>query len=185
MEYWNAVIQRLDLQAKGAWFVYSTGAILSIVSILFMKRMSWREAYTTMGVVGFLAWMGDIVFFFQLDLLDSGNPSIGGIPDVFMFAIVPVAISILYINLLSKSNRWLLSGLFTGASLLLEYISVKVGFLIQKNWYTWYSIPFYWIYFAVFLPWHINYIRHIKTSSPFTGKQRILEIRTFRREKAK
>ncbi|MBP1156960.1 MULTISPECIES: hypothetical protein [unclassified Paenibacillus] len=159
MNYWGAVLQRLDLHAKGAWLVYIGGTILFLSSIVFKRKLTWREWYITFGVVGLLAWIGNIIFFFQLDLLDSGDPSIGGIPDLFMFTLAPPSIALLYLNFVTTRNKWILTSLFVGFSLVFEYLLVKAGFLIQKGWHVWYSIPFYFLFFHVFLPWHLHYIR--------------------------
>ncbi len=86
---------------------------------------------------------GYYFLFFQLDLLDSGDPSIGGIPDIVMFSFVPPAIANLYLNFVTTKNKWVLTSLFVAFSLLSEYLLVKAGFLIQKGWHVWYSIPFY------------------------------------------
>lgn len=87
---------------------------------------------------------GYYFLFFQLDLLDSGDPSIGGIPDIVMFSFVPPAIANLYLNFVTTKNKWVLTSLFVAFSLLSEYLLVKAGFLIQKKgWHVWYSIPFY------------------------------------------
>lgn len=47
MAYWNAVIQRLDLFAKGAWLVYISGVGLLFLAVLLKKRISWQEWYIT------------------------------------------------------------------------------------------------------------------------------------------
>jgi hypothetical protein len=120
------------------------------------------EWYLTFGVVGFLAWMGNIVFFYQLDLLDSGDPSIGGIADTIMFSIAPACVSILYLNLYKPQRKWVISIAFTAAALLMEALLVQVGFLTQKGWRVWYSTPFYWLMFFVFLPWHLQIVRGTK-----------------------
>lgn len=64
MNYWEEVLQRLDLNAKGAWLIYIGGTLLFLASLWFKRRITWREWYITFGVVGFMAWMGDIIFFF-------------------------------------------------------------------------------------------------------------------------
>lgn len=72
--YWNEVIKRLDLTPEGAWMVYLAGVILIPLSLLLKKHLSWKEWYTTFGVVGFLAWLGNIVFFFNWTYLIQENP---------------------------------------------------------------------------------------------------------------
>jgi hypothetical protein len=157
--YWHDVIQRLGINDKGAWLVYLFGVIFFFLCILLKKRITWREWYVTFGVVGFFAWMVDIVLFYQLDLLDSGRPDIGEVPDIVMFAIAPSSIAILYLNYYNPKRKWTVGLLFTVCSLLIEYLLVKAGFLIQKGWHIWYSIPAYLFMFFVFLPLHLQVIR--------------------------
>lgn len=157
--YWSEVIKRLGFNEQGAWLVYLAGAILLSLAILLRKRISWKEWYVTFGVVGFLAWMADIVLFFQLDLLDSGKPAIGSFPDLIMFSIAPSCIAVLYLNYYTNNKRWIIGLIFTLCSLIIEYLLVKVGFLTQKGWRTWYSIPFYSFMYFIFLPWHLRFIR--------------------------
>lgn len=166
MDYWTGVLQRLDLNPQGAWLVYTLGALLLLGAAAGNRTLSRSEWYVTFGVISFLAWMGDIAFFFLLDLLDSGDPAIGGIPDIIMFSVAPSSIAILYLNALQRfGRRLLLSILFTGASLAMEYALVRSGFLIEKGWKVWYSPPFYLPFFLLFLPWHLSFIRSSRASS--------------------
>jgi hypothetical protein len=158
--YWNEVINRLDLTPEGAWLVYLAGAILIPLSLLLKKHLTWKEWYVTFGIVGFLAWLGNIVMFYQLDLLDSGKPTIGSIPDIIMFAISPACVSVIYCNYLTSSkSKWGVALVFTLGSLITEYLLVNVGFLVQKGWKVWYSIPFYLLMYFLYLPLHIKYIK--------------------------
>lgn len=125
--------------------------------------------------------MGNIVFFFQLDLLDSGDPSIGGIPDLVMFAIAPSCVAILYLNHYHPNQRWSISLLFTGLSLFFEYLLATVGFLTYKRWRIWYSIPFYFLFYLVFLSWHLQFIRG-EERLPFSWPAKTLSLR---KEKAR
>jgi hypothetical protein len=180
-EYWNEVIKRLDLTPEGAWLVYLLGAILITLSLYLKKHLSWREWYTTFGVVGFLAWLANIILFYQLDLLDSGKPSIGSAPDTIMFAIAPACIAVIFCNYFTSSkSKWGIALLFTVGSLVIEYLLVNVGFLVQKGWKVWYSIPFYIGMYFLFLPWHLQFIRGEKWSdssihvkSPFSRKEKV------------
>ncbi|MDF2921840.1 MAG: hypothetical protein K0R57_754 [Paenibacillaceae bacterium] len=159
MDYWSEVVKRLDLYAKGAWLVYGIGALLLVLALFFRRKLTWREYYITFGIMAAAGWLGNIVFFFQLDLLDSGDPSIGGIADIIVFTIAPSCIALLYLNVYNPRRKWIFSLSFSLLSLLLEYILVVAGFLIQKGWHTWYSIPLYFLFYHFGLPWHLQYIR--------------------------
>lgn len=158
--YWSEVISRLDLTPKGVWIVYCVGAIIVPLSLILKKHLSWKEWYITFGVVGFLAWLGNIIFFFQLDLLDSGKPSIGSLPDTIMFAIAPACASVIFCNsYLSSTAKSLVATIFTLGSIIMEFFMVGFGFLVYKGWETWYSIPIYFIMYFFYLPWHIKFIK--------------------------
>ncbi|MFM9329268.1 hypothetical protein [Paenibacillus mesotrionivorans] len=159
MEYWSEVMNRLDLHAKGAWVVYSTGALLLLLALLLKRKLTWREYYVTFGIISTAAWLGNIVLFFQLDLLDSGDPSIGGIADIIVFTFAPSSISLLFLNFYKPNIKWAMSIGFTLLAVALEYWLVTVGFFTQKGWQVWYSIPLYFLFFFFFLPWHLRYVR--------------------------
>lgn len=187
-KYWNEVIQRLGFNEQGAWLVYVAAGILLPLAIFLRKHITWREWYATFGVIGFLAWMANIVLFFQLDLLDSGKPAIGSFPDLIMFAIAPSCIAVLYLNYYTKENRWIIGLMFTIGSLMTEYLLVKVGFLIQKGWRIWYSIPFYGFMYFILLPWHLRFIRgEKKTNETPDDSRRVVFFLNFlsRKKKAK
>ncbi|MBV7509635.1 hypothetical protein KW850_31430 [Bacillus sp. sid0103] len=103
--------------------------------------------------------MANIIFFFILDLMDSGKPSIGGLPDIFMFVIGPATSAILFLNRYNTPTKLIRVLLFSLASFLVEYILGKLRFLKLKRWKPFYSIPFYLLVFWVVLPWTLKLIR--------------------------
>lgn len=157
--YWNGVLKRLDIYAKGSWFIYLTGSILLYLSITTTKNISRREWFLLFGMGGFYGWMANTIFFFILDLMDSGKPSIGGLPDIFMFVIGPATSAILFLNRYNTPTKLIRVLLFSLASFLVEYILGKLGFLKLKRWKPFYSIPFYLLVFWVVLPWTLKLIR--------------------------
>lgn len=158
--YWSEVFKRLDLTPEGVWLVYLAGAVLIPLSLILKKHLTWKEWYVTFMAVGLLGWLGNILFFYQLDLLDSGKPSIGSIPDTIMFFIAPACVGVIFFNFfISKRNKWIVATIFTIGSLVTEYLLETVGFLVQKGWEIWYSIPIYIIFYFLFLPWHVKFIR--------------------------
>ncbi|RAV05060.1 hypothetical protein DQG13_04040 [Paenibacillus sp. YN15] len=159
MEYWSQVVQRLDLPAKGAWLVYGLGTLLVLLALLLRRKLTWREYYVTFGIMATAGWLGNIVLFFQLDLLDSGDPSIGGIADIIVFTLAPSSIALLYLNFYKPNIKWIISLIFTGMAFVMEYCLTALGFFTQKGWHVWYSIPLYFVLFFFFLPWHLRYVR--------------------------
>lgn len=157
--YWNGVLKRLDIDAKGSWFIFLTGSISLYLSITTTKNISRREWFLLFGMVGFYGWMANIIFFYILDLMDSGKPSIGGLPDIFMFVIGPATSAILFLNRYNTPTKLKRVLLFSLASFLVEYILGKLGFLKLKRWKPFYSIPFYLLAFWVVLPWTLKLIR--------------------------
>lgn len=157
--YWNGVLKRLDFRAKGSWFIYVTGSILFSLSIYTTKNITNREWMILFSMVGFYGWMANVILFFILDLMDSGDPSIGGVPDIFMFVIGPASMAILFLNQPKKVIRILI---FSLISYLIEYCLARLGFLKLKGWKPYYSIPFYLLIFAFVLPWILNIIRNNK-----------------------
>ncbi|MEH7436711.1 hypothetical protein V7182_04375 [Neobacillus drentensis] len=156
---WNGVLKRLDPFAKGSWFIYLSGSILLFLSAKLTENISRREWFLLFGMVGFYGWMANIILFFILDFMDSGDSSIGGLPDIFMFVIGPVSIAILFLNRYNTPTKIIRVLLFSLLSLLIEYILEKLGFLKLKRWKAYYSIPFYLVLFAVVLPWTLKLIR--------------------------
>ncbi|MDU1845687.1 MAG: hypothetical protein E6778_09125 [Niallia nealsonii] len=157
--YWNGVVERLNLTAKGSWFIYLTGSILLYFSITTTKNISRNEWILLCGMVGFYGWLINIVIFYIFDLLDSGDSSIGGIPDYFMFIVGPVTIAILFLNRYKSPTKLIRVILFSLLSFLMEYILGKLGFLKLKGWKPIYSIPCYLLVFGVALPWTLKLIR--------------------------
>lgn len=139
--------------------VYGLGVFLFLLALLFKRRLTWREYYITFGIISSAGWLGNIVLFFQLDMLDSGDPSIGGIADIIVFTFAPASISLLYLNFYKSNIKWMLSIAFTLLSVAMEYWLVAAGFFTQKGWHVWYSIPLYFLFFFFFLPWHFHFVR--------------------------
>lgn len=43
--YWHGVLDRLDLFAKGSWFIYLTGSVLFLLSIILIKISHARNGF--------------------------------------------------------------------------------------------------------------------------------------------
>ncbi|WP_299093282.1 hypothetical protein [uncultured Metabacillus sp.] len=154
-------IENLDLGAKGLWFPVSVSILLAVI-VLFIpkKNISWREIYITFGVVGFVTWFCDGLVAREFDLLDLGHPNKAGLGDTLCYTFVPSSLAILYLNYLTKNNKWKLTIIFTVISLLIDIGMVNVGYMNYKGWDWLMSIIVFLIVFGFLLPIHIRLIRN-------------------------
>lgn len=145
--------------SQGYWFPLIVGGVLFTFLLLMPKHISWKEVYITFGVVGYLAWMADMIFAITLDVFDLGKGEIVGIGDIFTFGIIASSLAVIFLNYLKRDNKWILVIVFIILSSLFEWTLVKVGYMKLHGWQTWWSIPAYFIMFGLFLPWHLKFIR--------------------------
>ena len=156
-----SIIKNLDLSAKGIWFPISVGLLLLFFALFMPKRkINWLEFYITFGVVGYVAWISDTVVGGMLDLVDLGDPKITGLGEFASYSFIPSSLSVIYLNYVKKTNKWILVLLFTLLSTLIEWIMIQIGYLKMKNWgFFIFSIIAYLIVFSVILPVHIKVIK--------------------------
>lgn len=147
----------LDL-SQGVWYPLAIGALLFIICLYSARINRWRQTFITFGVVGYIAWMTDMITGVLLDLFDLGNPSIEGIGDIFSFGIIPSSLACIFVNYLNEKNRLVLTITFIVLSLAFEFGLVGVGYMKLKNWNTLLSLPVYILMFGVYLPLHKKYI---------------------------
>ncbi|MEH7549455.1 MULTISPECIES: hypothetical protein [Bacillaceae] len=153
-------IVNLDLGAKGLWFPVTASILFALtVLIISKKHISWREIYITFGIVGFVTWFSDGLIARELDLFDIGDPNKAGIGDVLSYTFIPTSLAILYLNYLTKNNKWKLTLYFTLIALLIEFGMVYVGYLKFKGWNWLASIIVFLLAFGFLLPIHIKLIR--------------------------
>ncbi|MFS0778112.1 hypothetical protein ABC255_19190 [Neobacillus sp. 3P2-tot-E-2] len=156
----QSILNNLDLSAKGLWLPVSLGLILFLYALLMPKKeISWRELYITMGVIGFLTWVSDSIFAKYLDLVDFGNPKIVGIGEFITYNFLPSSLSVIYLNYLKKSNKWILVIIFTVISFLIEWSVEKVGYMKLTNWNHLFSIPIFFLVYSYILPLHFRIIK--------------------------
>ncbi|MBV7504496.1 hypothetical protein KW850_04345 [Bacillus sp. sid0103] len=156
----SSVMKNLDLHAQGNWFPISIGMLLFLYALSMPKKdIGWREFYVTFGVIGFFAWISDSLIGKMLDLVDFGHPKITGIGEFISYSLVPSSLSVIYLNYLKKTNKWILVIFFTIISTLIEWGMRKVGFMKPHGWSFFMSIPFYFIVFSFFLPLHRKLIK--------------------------
>jgi len=153
-------IENLDLGAKGLWFPVTASILFALtVLIISKKHISWREIYITFGIVGFVTWFSDGLIARELDLFDIGDTNKAGIGDVLSYTFIPTSLAILYLNYLTKNNKWKLTLCFTLIALLIEFGMVYVGYLKFKGWNWLASIIVFLLAFGFLLPIHIKLIR--------------------------
>lgn len=162
-------ISNLDLGATGLWFPVTVSILFAITVIIVPKKnISWREIYITFSVVGFVTWFCDGLVAREFDLLDLGHPNKAGLGDTLCYTFVPSSLAILYLNYLSKNNKWKLTIIFTIVAMLIEFGMLYVGYMNYKGWNSLISIIVFLIAFGLLLPIHIRVIRNefvdLKTS---------------------
>ena len=153
-------IKNLDLGAKGLWFPIAASVLFAVTALIIPKKnISWKEIYTTFGVVGFVTWFSDGLLGRVFDLFDIGDPKKAGLGDILSYTFIPTSLAILYLNFLTKNNKWILTICFTILSLLIEFGMVHVGYMKYKGWNWYISIIVFLIAFGFLLPLHIKLIR--------------------------
>lgn len=120
------------------------------------KKLSFREMYYSAGVLGFGAWLGnglvgDVFKAFRI----GPSPNTYFIDYIFI-SFIPLAIGLIYLNFLTQNKSTLYRWLWVIISFLLEWATVASGYMVNKGWKTWYSIPVFIFVFIIFLPWHLK-----------------------------
>ncbi|MEH7505774.1 hypothetical protein V7152_28115 [Neobacillus drentensis] len=147
------MIKNLDLHAQGNWLPISLGLLLFLYALFMPKKeIGWRDFYITFGIIGYFAWISDSVLGKMLDLVDFGNPKITGIGEFISYTLIPSSLSVIYLNYLKKTNKWILVFIFTIISTLIEWGMRKVGYMRIHGWSFFISIPLYIIVYSFFLP---------------------------------
>lgn len=156
----DSFIKSLDLGAKGLWFPVTVSILLAL-TVLFIskKNISWREIYMTFGIVGFVTWISDALIARSLDLIDLGDHNTAGLGDILSYTFIPTSLSILFLNFLTKENKWKLSILFTVLSFLVEVGMFYTGYLKYSGWNWAISLIVFLIAFSFLLPIHLKIIR--------------------------
>lgn len=155
------IIDHLDLGAKGLWFPVIISILLT-TTVLFIrkKNITWREIYITFGVVGFATWFSDAMFARVIDVFDIGHPKKAGLGDILSYTFIPTSLAILYLNYLTKKNKWKLTIIFILLSMLIEFGMIHSGYMKYKGWHWSISIIAFVLAFGFLLPKHISIIRN-------------------------
>jgi hypothetical protein len=155
---------KIDLAlSTGWWYPASLGSALLLFILLMPKKtLTWREIYITFGMIGYLVWQVDMILAVPFDLFDVGDPLKEGISEVFLYGVIPSALSVIYLNFLNLKwnwkKRWLYAIVFAGISLFLEWLAIRVGLVKLKHWNILFSIPIHLAAYILLLPWHLKFI---------------------------
>lgn len=153
-------MKNLDLHAQGNWLPVVLSILLFLYALLMPKKeIGWREFYITFGIVCAFAWITDTVLGKVLDAVDFGSPKITGSGEILSFSLIPSSLSVIYLNYLKKTNKWILSITFTIISALIEWGMIKVGYEKPHGWNFFISIPLYFVTFSFLLPLHNKFIK--------------------------
>jgi hypothetical protein len=179
-------IKNLHLDVDGLWYIMGIGILVFLFMLFMPKRIKWREIYLTFGLIAGLAFMADTITAMWFDFFDLGKKGGYGLGDVMTIAIIPSALSVIFLNFLKLDKKWGYVVLFTFLSFLYEWGAVQSGFMILKGWHTWWSIPFYFLMFGLFLPWHLRVMRNESVGKKHRLGDKLNINRLYKRkEKAK
>ncbi|MCY9658182.1 hypothetical protein P5G65_04550 [Paenibacillus chondroitinus] len=159
----NQIIQNMDF-SKGWWYPAILGVFLLLFIVFMPKRLNMSEIYLTFGVIAGLVWVIDTIFSVWLDLFDVGSPNKRGIPEFFMYTIIPPSFAVIYLNVYQEYKKLLYTILFTAVSELAEWLAVAVGIMTLKHWNPLYSIPVYLVVYYFYLPFHLRVMKRTSKS---------------------
>lgn len=178
----NTFIENLDLTAKGVWLPNAVGLLLLLFVLFMPKRLSWREVFFVWMTIGFMSWMTDTLVAVQMDLFDLGHPDKRGLGEVINYAIIPPALSVIFLNYFKPEKKWIYAVAFTVISFTYEWGLVQVGFMKLRGWRTLWSIPVYLIMFGLIVPWILRLLRKEHAHNDREGREFDLNLS---REKAR
>lgn len=144
------------------WFPYTSIGILLLIVLFMPKKITLREMYFSIGVVGFGAWLGDALVGDVFKAFRIGPSSDTYMIDYIFISVVPVAIGLIFLNFLTQTKSALYKWLWVVIAFLLEWGAVASGYMVNQGWKTWYSIPVFIFVFVFFLPWHLKVMRNSK-----------------------
>ncbi len=142
------------------WYAYTIIVVFLLILLFMPKKLTLKEMYYSAGVLGFGAWLGDALIG---DVFKGFR--IGPSPDTYLIdyifiSFIPLALGLIYLNFLTQNKSVLYKWLWVAAAYLLEWGTVVSGYMVNKAWKTWYSIPVYILVFVVLLPWHLKTMRN-------------------------
>ncbi|WP_134684873.1 hypothetical protein [Brevibacillus migulae] len=160
----NKVIENMDF-STGWWYPVTLGIILILFVIFMPKRLNWREIYLTMGVIAASVWIIDTIVSVWLDVFDIGKKGLRGIPELFLYSVIPPSIAVIYLNYYIEEKKLMYSILFTALSFTAEWLAVAVGLMKLHQWRPIYSIPVYLVVYYFLLPLHLTFLKSLKQTT--------------------
>ncbi|MBT2723315.1 hypothetical protein [Bacillus sp. ISL-46] len=156
----NSIIKNLDLHAQGNWLPIVLSLLLFLYALFMPKKeIGWRNFYITFGIIGYFAWIADSVLGKILNVVDYGSPNLTGIDEFLSYSLIPSSLSVIYLNYLKKTNKWMLAIIFIIISTLIEWGMRKVGYEKTHGWSFFISLPLYFVVFSFLLPLHSKFIK--------------------------
>jgi hypothetical protein len=143
------------MKYEGEWYVWVVLCI-TILIVLFMpkRNLTWAGVFITILFAGGLTWIGDTIVGSIFDLFTLAKKQTVELSDSLLISFVPSGIAAIYINFYKPEKAWIWAFIFTFLCFFLELGLVKVGYMINHDWKTWYGIPVYFITFRFFFPWY-------------------------------
>jgi hypothetical protein len=142
------------------WYAYTSIGVFLLILLFMPKKLTLQEMYYSTGVVGFGAWLGDVLVGDVFKAFRIGPSPNTYLIDYIFISFIPLAIALIYLNFLTKNKSALYKWLWVVVAYLLEWGAVASGYMVNKGWKTWYSIPVYIFVFVFFLPWHLKLMRN-------------------------
>lgn len=141
------------------WYPYTLIGVFLLILICMPKKLTLKEIYFSIGIFGFGTWLGDVLVGDVFKAFQIGPSPITSPIDYIYVAFVPPAIGLIYLNFLTQNKSYVYRCIFAFIAFLLEWGAVATGYMVNKGWNTWYSLPIYVFVFLFFFPWHLKFMR--------------------------
>jgi sensor histidine kinase YesM len=154
----DRIVEVLDF-STGWWYPASLSIIMSLIVFWMPKRITREEIYLTIGVIAAIVWTTDSIVGFLIDLFDIGKKQNIGLPELFLYSVIPSCFAVIYINVYQEEKKLLYTAIFIALSLLAEWAAVLTGIMKLIHWNTFYSTPVYFVVYYYYLPLHLRLMR--------------------------
>lgn len=131
---------------------------ISILFVILMpkKTLTWGGICITILFSGGLTWIGDTIVGSIFDLFALAKNQTIELTDSLLISFVPAAIATIYVNFYKPKKKWVWAIAFTFLCFFLELGLVKVGYMKNHDWQTWYGLIVYFCVFRFFFPWYLK-----------------------------
>ncbi|MGG0741551.1 hypothetical protein [Niallia taxi] len=142
------------------WYAYLIIEVFLLIFLIMPKKLSLKEIYYSTGVIGFAAWLGDTLVGDVFSLFRIGPSPKTYMIDYIFISFIPLAIGLIYLNFLIIYKSAFYKWLWVVLAFFLEWGAAASGYMVNRGWKTWYSIPVFIMVFFVFLPYHLKILRN-------------------------